>query len=269
MQAKQLFEAGRLEGAIQSLQAGLRTHPLVEGNRSFLVELLCFAGQWERADQQLEVLSRQQPEAIYGVHLFRQLLRAAQAREQFFTEGRVPEFFESPTEALQRYLQAWVSLRDGAVQEAAELLDQAESDRPHLRGTCNGQAFDDLRDLDDLTASVLEILTMRGLYYWLPLSRVQSLVFEAQSCPRDLLWRPVRMTLQGEVDASDVFIPVIYGGASGQSEAARLGRETDWLGGEQGPMRGIGQRLFLVGEDSLPVMELHELVVEGEEAGHG
>jgi type VI secretion system protein ImpE len=39
----------------------------------------------------------------------------------------------------------------------------------------------------------------------------------------------------------------------------RLGRETDWQQADGGPVRGVGQRVFLVGEDDTAIMELGKL----------
>ena len=54
-------------------------------------------------------------------------------------------------------------------------------------------------------------------------------------------------------------MPVVYTGGDGASEMLRLGRETDWQQADGGPVRGIGQRVFLVGEDDTAIMELGEL----------
>ena len=43
----------------------------------------------------------------------------------------------------------------------------------------------------------------------------------------------------------------------------RLGRMTDWRGGEGGPVRGVGQRMFVVGEEDRSIMELKELTFNG------
>jgi protein involved in temperature-dependent protein secretion len=34
---------------------------------------------------------------------------------------------------------------------------------------------------------------------------------------------------------------------------------TDWRGGDGGPVRGTGQRTFLVGEESVSILELKEI----------
>ena len=39
-------------------------------------------------------------------------------------------------------------------------------------------------------------------------------------------------------------------------DALRLGRETDWKETEGAPVRGIGQRVFMVGEEAIPLMDL-------------
>ena len=39
------------------------------------------------------------------------------------------------------------------------------------------------------------------------------------------------------------------------TDPQRLGRETDWREADDGPVRGIGQRLFMVGEEALGIMD--------------
>ena len=39
----------------------------------------------------------------------------------------------------------------------------------------------------------------------------------------------------------------------------RLGHGTDWTDDQAGPVRGIGQRVFLAGDDAYPIMEIAEL----------
>jgi len=228
--------------------------------------LLCFAGDWERADKQLDLLMHQDASLLPGVLLFRQLLRAAKAREQFFKEGRLPEFLEEPSAHLQSYLKASISIREGRLQEASALCVEAERQRPVLPGICNGQAISDFRDLDDLTAGVLEVLTGAGQYDWFPLARIDSITLPPPRRPRDMLWRPAHVTLLNGPE-SDFFLPVIYP-ESETSETLRLGRSTEWLGGENAPVRGLGQRMFLAGDDVVSLMEIQELKLAQRRAGH-
>ena len=78
MNAQELFRAGQLADALKALSAEVRDNPTDARRRTFLFELLCFAGEYERADKQLEVLGQAGPSSEIGVLLYRSaLLRRA------------------------------------------------------------------------------------------------------------------------------------------------------------------------------------------------
>ena len=189
MNAAELYRAGQLAEAIAEATDEVKRHPGEVNRRGFLAELLCFAGEFERADKQMDAIGHQDPQSVVGVSLFRQLLRAEMARQQFHADGRLPEFLQQPSPRLKQHLEASIAIREGRAAEAAALLDAAEAERPELPGTSAGVAFEDLRDIDDLTASVFEVLTTTGKYYWIPMEQVEVVEFRDPVRPRDLLWR--------------------------------------------------------------------------------
>src|ERR1700754_3223358 len=128
------FQAGRLSEAVTAALAEVKARPGDTARRLFLAELLCFAGELERADRQLDVVADQDPGAAPGLALFRQLIRAAQARAEHFAQGRVPEFLDPPAPHLQRLLAAGVAHRAGRVGEAGRLVAEAEMARPPCPG---------------------------------------------------------------------------------------------------------------------------------------
>src|SRR5579864_5725357 len=97
--ASELIEAGDLDGAIDTLNNQVRQNPTDTTRRSALAEILCIAGNLERADRLLEAVQQQDTSVAMGVALFRQLIRAEQARQQFYRENRLPEFLEAPSDA--------------------------------------------------------------------------------------------------------------------------------------------------------------------------
>lgn len=259
MTPSELFQAGRLAEAVDASLADVKAHPTDTSRRGLLCELLCLAGQWERADKQLDAFATQDPQLAVGLSLFRQLVRAEVARQQFFDEGRIPEFLGEPSPALQLCLQASICLRERKPAEAAELLNQAEALRPRTAGVCDGQTFDDWRDLDDLTACVFEVLTSTGKYYWIPAERVESIEFHPPERPRDLLWRRAHMIVAGGPDG-EVFLPAIYPLTQQHGDdQLRLGRGTDWRTAEGEPVRGLGQRMYLIGDQDRGIMEIAEV----------
>jgi type VI secretion system protein ImpE len=71
------------------------------------------------------------------------------------------------------------------------------------------------------------------------------------------MWRRATMSVREGPDG-EVYIPTIYASDdAGLAPALKLGRETHWRG--EAVVRGVGQRVFLAGEEAMTVMELTTL----------
>jgi type VI secretion system protein ImpE len=260
--ASELFHAGKLKEAIAAALEEVRHHPTDMGRRLFLAELLCFGGELERADNHLDAVGHNDPQTMPWIVTFRQLIRGEQARQDFFAQGRLPEFLAKPAGAVSLLLEASIRVREGALEDGALLLDQAEESRPKPSGTCDGQAFHDFRDLDDQTSCILEVLTTNGTYYWIPIGQIESIEFHEPTRSRDLIWRRTHLIVRDGPDG-EVYIPVLYPRAAAEpDDLIRLGRQTDWRGGDATPVHGVGQRTFLVGEEARSIMELKSISFE-------
>jgi type VI secretion system protein ImpE len=260
LQAADLFRAGHLADALAAANAAVKASPADLGRRVLLAELLLFSGNLERADVILDAAGQLDPSAALVVSEFRQLLRAETARRQLYRDGRVPEVLGELEPSGQASLAALVALRAGDLKEAARAAAEAEELRPRISGTANGKAFDDFRDADDLLPGYIETLTTTGKYFWIPVARIESMEFHPPRRPRDLAWRRCSMSVKAGPDG-DVYIPAIYFAGDDVDEAHRLGRATSWSEGE-GPVRGIGQRVFLVGEDDFSIMQLDDVTFQ-------
>jgi len=253
------FQAGDLPAAIAAATAAVRASPRDAGPRWLLSEMLLFSGDIERADRTLDSVIEDSPSP--AVLEFRRLLRAEIARRQVFSEGRLPKFQgDEATPAQTAAMRALTLLRLGDAAGAAAAAEEAEALRPRTPGRATGAdgtetAFDDLRDADDLMAPQFEVLTAGGEYMWVPVERLASLEFEAPRRPKDLFWRRTNLTLKDGTEGL-VFIPAIYLWTDPATpNALKLGRETDWPDSGAGPVRGLGQRLLLVGEEALPLAD--------------
>lgn len=258
--AAQHFQAGRLTDAIAAAIQTIKSKPTDLDTRGLLADLQCFAGNLEKADTQLDTLSTQNPETGLVVAMLRQIIRGEQARQQLIADGRLPEFIEGTApEHMRLKLEAVMHLREGRTAEAAAACEKAEELRPPLAGTHDEASFDDFRDLDDLFGGMFEVITSTGKYFWIPAENVETISFHAPERPRDLLWRRASMSVRGGPDG-EVFLPVIYPGLSADAaEGVRLGRVTEWTEEEGAPIRGVGQRSFLVGDECVPIMQLGTL----------
>lgn len=254
----ELLRAGKLQDAIAVAQTALRKKPTDLAARILLAEFLAISGNLERADVILDAAATIDPSTAMVVAEFRQLVRADMARRQMFRDGRVPEFLAEPTETQRLALAALVAFRAGDMAEASRQAEAAEAARPLIAGRMGETAFDDLRDADDLLAGSIEVLTTTGKYYWIPIERIASIEFHAPKRPRDLFWRRASMSVNDGPDG-DVYVPVVYATEEPMTDALRLGRETDWRQADRGPVRGVGQRMFLAGDADVAIMDLTTL----------
>lgn len=259
--AASLYQQGRLHEAIAAMNEEVKAKPADVDRRGFLAELLCVAGDLDRAEKQLEVLVRTAPDRAVGVSLLRQLVRAEQARQQFHVDGRLPEFVEKPDARMELRLRAAVAARGGNLAEAGKLLDEMEAQRKPTTGTHAGAPFADLRDADDLIADAFEVLTSTGKYFLIPFARVESVELRKPERPRDLLWRRALMQVIDGPEG-EVYLPTIYANRYGPDDVPfLLARETSWSGGDgDGPVRGKGLRTFLVGDEAKTLLELGDLL---------
>src|SRR5689334_10589525 len=152
MTSRQLFDAGKLNAAIEALGAELRDNPTDAQRRTFLFELLCFTGNYDRAEKQLDILSSSGPEAGMGTLLYRSAVHAERVRAEMFRKQTFPL-------------------------EAAPSGD--------VSGTLNGKAFSSIEDGDPRIGARLEIFAA-GQYTWIPWRHIAGIKMEAPKRLRDL-----------------------------------------------------------------------------------
>jgi type VI secretion system protein ImpE len=256
-----LLHEDKLDEAITAMNVEVKNNATSVEKRAVLAELLCIAGNLERADVILNAISDIDPGAAVGCAMFRQLIRAEQARQQFYTEGRLPEFHTKPDGAMELELRAAVALRAGSLEEATSLLAERESIRQTIKAVHAGRAFEDFRDLDDLNAAHLEVLTTTGKYFWIPTAHIAEIEFRKPERRRDLLWLRAHLSINDGPDG-EVFIPTIYY-AKDASAAHRLGHMTDYNSTDEGPAFGKGLREFLLGDQIKSVLELTRIEFPG------
>lgn len=230
MNAKELFQAGKLDEAIQALVSEVKVHPADAGRRIFLFELLCFAGDYDRASKHLDVVAQGNNKAELGALVYKAALSAEKTRQETFQKK---EYQKSGTKA------------------------------PSRPGTLNGRAFESLRDADPRVGARLEVFAA-GSYLWIPFEHLASVEMQAPRRLRDLLWTPAIVragpSFKG-VDLGEVLLPALSPFSwQFPEDAVRLGRETAWVqedgDGEEIP---VGQKMLLVDGEEFPFLELRQL----------
>jgi type VI secretion system protein ImpE len=230
--ARALYERGDLDAAIQALNEEVRDNPTDPSRRTFLFELLAFAGEWDRAEKQLDVLARDGENVEMGALVYRSALHAEKERDEMFSSGAYP---------------------------------QGDSGPPAVSGTLNGKPFKILEDADPRLGARLEVYAA-GQYTWLPLEHVAAIRAEEPKRLRDLLWVPAQV-IPGprfeEMELGEVLIPALNPGSHRHPEGSvRLGRETRVEALDGGDESLYGPKLFLMDDDVVPLLDIRELVID-------
>jgi type VI secretion system protein ImpE len=229
MNAQELYRAGRLGEALKVLSAEVRDNPTEARRRTFLFELLCFAGEYARADKQLEVLAQAGPDSEIGVLLYRSALFAERQRQDLFNTGDYPNKVVLPERG----------------------------------GVINGKSFKSFADADPRIGARLELFAA-GTYLLLPFEHIASIHIMPPKRLRDLLWTPaaVRTTPSFKgTELGEVLLPALSPFSWRHSdEAVRLGRSTVWeLSEGYDDQIPFGQKMWLADDEEIPFLELRSL----------
>ncbi|HZD05054.1 MAG TPA: type VI secretion system accessory protein TagJ, partial [Longimicrobiales bacterium] len=214
--------------AIEALSQRLREDPTDSRSRTFLFELLCFSGDLDRAERQLEVLARESDEAGIGAWMYRSALHAERTRREMFEAQTFPA------------------------------ADPPES----LPGTLNGTAFQRIEDADPRIGARLEVFAA-GQYTWIPFRHLASVAMEAPRRLRDLYWTPARVTAGPELrdlELGEVLLPAVTALAWQHPDGnVRLGRTSDVQEREDGSVIPLGPKILMMDDEPVPLLEVREL----------
>ncbi len=237
MTAKQHFQAGQLKEAVQALNAEVRDNPADAQRRTFLFELLCFAGEYDRAEKQLNVLAQSNKQAELGAVLYHSALHAMRTRQDLFDEQAFPE------------------------------TGSAAGDRD-FAGSLNGEPFEWMVDADPRIGPRLELFAA-GAYLWIPFEHIVSIELQPPQRLRDLLWAPALVQTGPsfkDKELGEVLIPVLYPCSSKhEDDAVRLGRATAWAQENGGDPLPLGQKTFLVDGEEFSLLEIRKIEFKTDE----
>lgn len=264
-ESKRLLEKGDLTGAIESVLNFVRANPTNIPARIFLFELSCFSGDWDRADKQLDVIGHQDANAMIGSMIYRQNFRAERDRARYFSDGLKPGILAPPPPYVEDLIQANNRIREGNIAEARALLDQIEEDRPAFKAKVNGTEFSDLRDYNDATMCIFEVI-FKDSYIWLPIEHVQKIEFFKPKSLRDLYWIQAQVELVDGTNG-EMFFPSQYSGSwKSDNDQVRLGRMTDWRDLGHDLFAGEGLKLFWMDGHDRSILDIETVEFEHEDA---
>jgi type VI secretion system protein ImpE len=224
-----LYREGRLREAIKALGEELRSNPLDAKRRTFLFELLLFAGEFDRAEKQLDLLAGANAEAAAGTLLYRSALHAERTRQSMFATGETP------------------AQREEGIHD----------------GTWNGNPFSEMSDADPRIGPNLEVF-LAGSYTWIPIHYLRKIEIQPPTNLRDLVWAQARLETSSDFrlqDLGEVLLPVLCPQSFRHTdESVQLGRETAWEPDEAHGQIPYGVKMMDVDGTDVPLLEIRSIV---------
>jgi type VI secretion system protein ImpE len=256
-----LLKTGQLREALQALSAQVRSEPAAASLRVFLFQLLALVGEWERAENQLKVAGELDPQNALMVGAYTFALGGERERERVFAGSSEPAMEGEPsswgtllTHALRRF-------REGDLEQAARLREQAFGQADAASGTIDGVPFEWIADADSRIGPCLELIVKEG-YRWAPFSLMSELRFEPPSDLRDKVWSPVQITW-ADGGATVGFVPSrYYGVGHDQDSDLTLARRTDWTDCGHDCFVGSGQRMFATDAGDYPLLDVRTIIFD-------
>ena len=229
-----LYREGKLREAIAALGEELRSNPLDAKRRTFLFELLLFAGEFDRAEKQLDVLAGANPGSAMGLLLYRSALHAERTRQGMFANHEIP------------------SSKDEAVHG----------------GECNGTAFAEFSDADPRIGANLEVF-IAGSYTWIPVHYLRRLEIEPPTNLHDLVWARARVDTSADFrlqELGEVLLPVLCPlSPRHHDEAVQLGRESAWEADDDFGEIPYGAKMMVVDGVEMPLLDIRSVTWSGPE----
>ena len=259
--ARELLRAGDPRAALEQLKQEVRKAPREPRLRTFLFQMFCLFGEWDRAVTQLTAAAELDPLALPMSQAYRAAIRCEMLRGRIFAGARVPTVFGAPEPWMSLLIEANRLLAAGHGEQAAGLRDTAFDQAPAVSGTINGAPFEWIADADPRLGPMLEAL-VDGKYYWVPFHRLSRVDIEPPEDLRDQVWMPAHFVWSNGGESFG-FVPTRYPGSEAAADPAlALSRRTEWQDRGEDWFLGLGQRMFATDAGEHPVMDIRTITLD-------
>jgi len=268
MDIEQLLKNRQLDLCLEQTCGQLQREPGNIRQRVFLFQLLCVLNEFERANEQLDILADLSDSNLALKNTYQALIAAEKFRNQVIAGTRAPTIFGQPPLWVSYYVQALASYNLGNLPRAKKEIEAGADQAPAIAGTINGESFLWLADADVRFGPLLEII-INGRYYWLPFSRIRQLLIEDFEDLRDLVWCPCHLTLENQAEMI-AFIPTRYPALptgeslenTGDHHALCLASTTLWQTPQENFYIGQGLRSFITDKSEYPLSDINTVTLD-------
>lgn len=251
--------SGTISDSLESLKEKIRKEPARPELRTYLFQLLCVIGEYQRAMTQLKIAADMDEENKLMAQACGPLLNCEVLRQEIFNGRHSPLVFGEPEEWMGLMVQALILDGKKEHESAKRIREKALGLAEPIQGSINAAPFEWLADADSRLGPVLEII-IEGRYYLSAMSNIKKIEIAEPSDLRDVIWLPVSVVWKNN-GQSVGFIPTRYqGSVEAKEDEVLLGRKTLWKEVYKDVFFGQGQRMLATERQDYPIMDVREII---------
>lgn len=259
-----------LSEALADVTRQIQASPASADLRAAFVQLLCLAGNWSRAQTQLQSWLALSPQAQPTVNLLQQAIAGELQRDAVLRGEAQPVLPGSAWHWCDTLLAALQAEAEGDAARGsalhAEALELAAANPGSATQQDQPSSFSWLMDGDSRFGPVCEVIS-QGRYYWIPFAAIREMQFQAPASVTDLVWRHTRVQL---IDGSEQVcqIPARYPLLAGSEERFLRAGATEWqpLGDDPDQFIGQGQKMWLTDSAEFSLLSLQQVLFDNVES---
>ena len=263
MRAEELIKNAQVKEALLSLSESIRDKPSDVSLRTFLFQLLCIDGQFQRAHKQLGLIQELDPITMAMSKTYQHVIQCETLRQAIFSADKTPLVFGEPPHWVALLIEALRLENNNQQLEAEKIRQNAYQDIPPTQGMINGESFEWLADADSRIGPLMEGF-INGHYFWIPLQCIAKIKLSEPEDLRDLIWLPCEFHWVNGGGATG-FIPACYpNSCDDEDPLIQMGRKTHWAPIAEQSFMGKGQKMLVTDQNDYPLFDVREIVFSHE-----
>jgi len=259
--ARDVFHGGHPQEAVAALLPGVRANPESAPLRMLLFQLYAVLGQWERCENQLQIMVQLDPKLAYLEKVYLPAIRCHAARAAILAGTQLPIVLGEPPQWIAALVRGNQLLSGGQGSDGCAILREARKAVAGITAVVNGVSGQGLCDADIRYGPIFEAI-VNGVYYWVPITRVKEITSDPPRQICDTLWLPCQFTWDNGGTAVGLMLTRYPGSESTDDAELQLGHRTDWCEEDEGSMIGTGQRILSSGDTEVAILDVRSLRID-------
>jgi len=260
MQPSELIKSGQLQEARKILIENVKKNPENISDRRILLNVLIALGEWDKAEKHISIIKSLDNETDKNLQIYKNLIIGEKERQQMFENFNLPNCFPEAPKNFSDITELFRLIAKKNFFKASVLSEKIQNKSSVLKGTINGETFQEIKNIDYLIGSFIEAF-IYDRYIWIPFESISILTCSEPKHFLDLIWILSKIETKNGFQIH-AFLPALYTNSFRHNDNDfKLGKKTDYVYLGQSFIQGVGQQIIQIGGNDWPILQIRELII--------